>query len=419
MRKRTIWTAICSCALLPFTLHAQDKLCLENEIRQVKVTDLSPSSVYYVTAENPTQKDTIPLNQVLILFNVQGSYIIPGLLDTTSPQATTCLNHFFSIGSDERTTDELITKQHKVLDVAISNEDDQFVYYGNNEKISKDELAAIIYQNGEPKFFCPMAQAAAILGTCNSNALNLMNAPGTTTNNRPAGKTPATKTTIIPKPSSASTTATPASTTSTTKPTPAPTHYATKSVTIDPNVSDDSLSSRKIDSLLGGHHITRDLFAEKCTQKTRQFTDYLKILCDKTSNPEDLDKATKGALQLFVNEDAIIQVSTNGRDHDKSYKVKQYLNNLRVLPYDRIDVQWVNFQYVDDLKLNKDGNLEGTVSFEQIFRAYKDNAMVYSDVTTKTANVVLKTYDVAVNGVKTKDWEVLLSEVGVFNTKSL
>ena len=412
MRKRTVWTTVYCCILLPFMLHAQDKLCLENEIRQVKVTELSPSSVHYVTAENPTQTNEIPLSQVLILVNVQGSYIIPGLLDTTSPQAITCLNHFFSIGSDDRTTDELITKQHKVLDVAISNEDDQFVYYGNNEKISKDELAAIIYQNGEPKFLCPMVQAAAVLGTCLSNALNLMNPPGTTTNNRPAGKTP---TTIISKPSSAAATAT--STTPAAK--PAPTHYATKSVTIDPDLSDDSLASRKIDSLLGGHHITRKLFAEKCTQKTHQFTDYLYILCDKTSNQEDLDKATKGALQLFVNEDAIIEVSTNGREHDKSYKVKLYLNNLRVLPYDRIDVQWVNFQYVENLKLNKDGNLEGTVSFEQIFRAYKDNAMVYSDVTTKTANVILKTYDVAINGTKTKDWEVLLTEVGVFNTKSL
>src|SRR5580692_1990579 len=120
MRKRTVWTTVYCCILLPFMLHAQDKLCLENEIRQVKVTELSPSSVHYVTAENPTQTNEIPLSQVLILVNVQGSYIIPGLLDTTSPQAITCLNHFFSIGSDDRTTDELITKQHKVLDVAIS-----------------------------------------------------------------------------------------------------------------------------------------------------------------------------------------------------------------------------------------------------------------------------------------------------------
>ncbi len=69
--------------------------------------------------------------------------------------------------------------------------------------------------------------------------------------------------------------------------------------------------------------------------------------------------------------------------------------------------------------MGADGNLYGTVSFEQEFRGYRDNQLVYSDVTIKNANVVLKTYDKTYEGTTQKIWDVLLCDVGVSATKSL
>ena len=65
-----------------------------------------------------------------------------------------------------------------------------------------------------------------------------------------------------------------------------------------------------------------------------------------------------------------------------------------------------------------DGNLYGTVSFEQEFRGYRDGKLVYSDVTLKHANVVLKMYEKTYEGSTRKIWDVLLSDVGVEATKS-
>jgi len=76
-------------------------------------------------------------------------------------------------------------------------------------------------------------------------------------------------------------------------------------------------------------------------------------------------------------------------------------------------------QDVSDLKPGPDGNFYGVVSFEQVFRGYRDGKLVYSDITRKNATVVLKTYQKSVEGTTRSIWDVLLSDVGVISTKSL
>lgn len=181
MRTLPFWTALCFLVFVSLNLSAQDKLCLATEIRQVKVTDLSATSVKYVSADDPTQTVELPLNKVLVLFNVQGGYLVPAQIDAASAGGKSALSRFFAISGAERNTDEMISKAHKVLDVNITNEDDQFVYWENDNKIAKTDLAVIIYNNGTPKFFCPMEDATTILGACHNSALNLVNPPGSVT----------------------------------------------------------------------------------------------------------------------------------------------------------------------------------------------------------------------------------------------
>jgi hypothetical protein len=172
-----------------------------------------------------------------------------------------------------------------------------------------------------------------------------------------------------------------------------------------------------VNALLGD--VSRKEFEEKAEKKTAQFTDYLKILCDKSAGYEELDKAVNQAVGLFVNEDAVVEVSSNNRNSILRSKIRDYLRKVKQVQYDKIDVKWTHVQYVSDLKPGPDGNLYGTVSFEQEFRGYRDGKMVYSDVTLKHANVVLKTYDKTYEGSTRKVWDVLLSDVGVVATKSM
>lgn len=179
----------------------------------------------------------------------------------------------------------------------------------------------------------------------------------------------------------------------------------------------DSATKARVNALLGG--VTRKEFEEKAERKTAQFTDYLKVLCDKTAGYEELDKAVTQALTLFVNEEATVEVSSNNRNAVLRLKIRDYLKRVKQIQYDRIEVKWTHVQYVSDLKPGPDGNLYGTVSFEQEFRGYRDGKLVYSDVTLKHANVVLKTYNKTYEGSTRKIWDVLLSDIGVVATKSM
>jgi hypothetical protein len=179
----------------------------------------------------------------------------------------------------------------------------------------------------------------------------------------------------------------------------------------------DSAAKARIKALLG--NVPRKEFEEKAEKKTEQFTDYLKVLCDKTSSYEALDKAIDQALTLFVNDEAVVEVSSNNRNSILRLKIRDYLLKVKRIQYDKIEIKWTHVQYVSDLKLGADGNLYGTVSFEQEFRGYRDGRLVYSDVTLKHANVVLKTYTKAYEGSARKVWDVLLSDIGVVATKTM
>ncbi|GGB03673.1 hypothetical protein GCM10011511_28700 [Puia dinghuensis] len=181
--------------------------------------------------------------------------------------------------------------------------------------------------------------------------------------------------------------------------------------------SRDSVAWARVSALLG--EVSRKEFEDKAEKKTAQFTDYLKILCDKSASYEQLDKAVAQAITLFVNEDAVVETSSNNRNTILRLRIRDYLKKVKQIQYDKIEIKWTHVQYVGDLKPAPDGNLYGTVSFEQEFRGYRDGKLVYSDVTLKHANVVLKTYKKTYEGSTRKIWDVLLSDIGVEATKSI
>ncbi|MBC7902141.1 MAG: hypothetical protein H7Y27_01900, partial [Gemmatimonadaceae bacterium] len=159
--------------------------------------------------------------------------------------------------------------------------------------------------------------------------------------------------------------------------------------------------------------ISKEEFAEKARQKTFQFTTYLKILCDKQAPAEDVNKAINQSISLFVDENAIVETSSNNRKERSRKKIRQYLAAVKFLKYDKIEIEWSNVSYVSDIALAPDGNYYGTVTFEQTFRGFRDGKIVYEDVTTKDAHVIMKSYVKNVDGDQKKVWDILLSDIGV------
>ncbi|GHB29420.1 hypothetical protein [Mongoliitalea lutea] len=160
-----------------------------------------------------------------------------------------------------------------------------------------------------------------------------------------------------------------------------------------------------------------DEFSDKALQKIEDFTGYLGIIASKETYPESANQAIELAIELFVSEDVQVEVSTAGFSSSMKRKIRDYLNRLKLLKYDRVDIQWANINYVSNFRKAPDGNYYGTVSVQQTFRGYKDNQVVYSDVTTKDVEVVIKGMEKSVQGQIEMVWDVLLSDIGVVDTK--
>lgn len=165
------------------------------------------------------------------------------------------------------------------------------------------------------------------------------------------------------------------------------------------------------------NNIDFDEFSDKALQKIDDFTNYLGIIASKETYPESANQAIELAIELFVSEDVQVEVSTSGFSASMKRKIRDYLNRLKLLKYDRVDIQWADINYVSNFRKAPDGNYYGTVSVKQTFRGYKDNQVVYSDVTAKDVEVVIKGMEKSIQGQKQMVWDVLLSDIGVVDTK--
>ena len=157
------------------------------------------------------------------------------------------------------------------------------------------------------------------------------------------------------------------------------------------------------------------IYSRKALQKTADLGTYLTIISDRNNSLEDANKAVELAVKLFVNEDAEVEVSS--KEGRSRYKVRAYLNRLKLLKYDKVEISWTDISYVSDLKKGVDGNYYGVITLQQRFKGFIDNKVVYGDLTEKNIEVILTPYEKEIDGVKEQMWDVFLSDVGVVVTK--
>ncbi len=163
--------------------------------------------------------------------------------------------------------------------------------------------------------------------------------------------------------------------------------------------------------------VSKDEFKKKALAKIKEFQGCLYILCDKNSGNTALDNAVDQATSLFV-DGAIIEVSSVHSDEKKHLRVRDFLEKLRNLRYERIVITFSHVDYVSNIRKGADGKYYGLVSFEQTFRAYRDGRLVYEDETKKTTEVQLIVYERSLHGNAIQQWDVMLSDVEVLGTKT-
>lgn len=166
-----------------------------------------------------------------------------------------------------------------------------------------------------------------------------------------------------------------------------------------------------------GDSLFVNYYSDIAKSKVRDLGDYLSIITDRKRPDEMRREAITNALSLFLTNEELVWVS-NIRDTTKkiSYKAYEYLRQMRLLTYEKVEIEWVSLLYVSDLHLGTDGNYYGVIQFSQKFRGYSDGRVVYEDLTTKKNAVVLKANQVFLNGKEETCWDVYLSDIEVVET---
>lgn len=382
-----LYSSICFCQNMIY-LSKTNILC--------KITAISPTGISYTPSSGKASAQTIAIADAILLFNKSGQYLLPQKLQFSNIEDKQQIDQFLQ---DEKEThhnlDDIYTITATRMSVDITKEDSKYIYLAQQDpsKIDKRQVAAVIYRNGLHSIYQTLSvtKVANILWT-----------------NKP----------IAPQAKQVDTISTATSTSLKINSPVAPATTTTANIeTADTaKITVEEKNTLTFEALTG--NVSQKEFEEKAIKKTKDLNSYLKILCTKSYGYEEHNKALDQAIQLFINEDAAVQVSSVTRDEIKFYKIRQYLLRLKSLNYDRVEVEWTNVQYVDKLKKGLDGNYYGTVTLEQVFRGFMDGKVVYEDVTKKTATVVFKAYEKNAEGNTTEMWDVLLSDIGVVYTKS-
>ena len=150
-------------------------------------------------------------------------------------------------------------------------------------------------------------------------------------------------------------------------------------------------------------------------EKIRDLGKYISIIGDKETPFSEAKRVIERTLELFV-EDAQMGVSSLSRDEVKYYPVKEYLERLMLLNYDKVDIKWFNIQYISDLELQPDGRYVGVITIYQRFEGESDDGLVYKDTTKKDITVYVERKETQIGGRLIGFWDVLLGDIRVSET---
>ena len=363
----------------------QDNIYLidETAIKNVEILEIDSKKVKYRTKNGKDQ--AINTKQVAMTFNSRGNYLI-------FPSDDAQMQTFFAADERATKTDLIVTLSELVVPGYINTEDALQIDYHDlasnvqHKKFSTAEIAVIIYKDGSHKLFTSPSQASSIL-TAASDKISSTRQSTYKKTEPPVQLISSTSSTV-------------------------------KQEKEEPKVLAESAADSnpaKVNVPPASLAIDHDLYSRKALQKTADLSTYLTIISNRNVDLSEADKAVEMAIKLFINEDAQIEVSSkNGRTR---HKVRAYLNKLKLLKYDKIEIHWTDISYVSDLKKGVDGNYYGIITLQQRFNGFVDGQLVYSDLTEKNVEVMVKAYQKETNGEKQEMWDVFLSDIGVVVTK--
>ncbi|MCK4569035.1 MAG: hypothetical protein KAT76_02020 [Bacteroidales bacterium] len=150
-------------------------------------------------------------------------------------------------------------------------------------------------------------------------------------------------------------------------------------------------------------------------EKIRDLGKYISIIGNKQTPFSEAKRVIDRTLELFV-EDAQMGVSSLYREEVVYYGIREYLERLMLLNYDKVKIEWFNIQYISDLELQPDGRYVGVITIFQRFEGTSDDGLIYKDVTKKDITVYVERKQTQIGGKLIGFWDVLLGDIRVVET---
>ncbi len=367
----------CSCCFVCTALHGQDALYFSNGNRmEASLTGATPEKIL-ISPVNGGR--TVPLfrENVLLAVNKKGNYILIANLSKDTEQAQKQIADFQNAPPRKATVDLILrTNPARVLPALIAYESDDIINYrqpgtGTAASINKGAVAAVFYRDGRHQLLKPPTEVVVALNTTRAEvekaagsavvALAKPKKPGLPAPTRPVGE------------------------------------QAKTGNSLTPAVTTEQYKQYRAKSL----------------RRVNEFAGYLDIIADKTTSAREKDRAIAQAVKLFLPE-ATIEVTSANRPGSRRLPVADYLNRLKLIPYQSVDIEWTEIHYVKELTQAADGNYYGLITGQQTFVGYgADGEPAYSDVTRKNVRVKLQAFTKDVGGESEIGWEVLLGNINL------
>lgn len=160
-----------------------------------------------------------------------------------------------------------------------------------------------------------------------------------------------------------------------------------------------------------------EAFKSEAAKKIAALSNYISIIANKSIDRSIRQKSVELAVKLFVDKDQLIQVSSTNSNAVRAYKIGEYLNRLRVLPYSSVEVEWYDITYVSDYKYGSDGKYYAVATVFQKFRGYSaEGDILYEDITRKNIEISVGKYTKRIGDQEYREWDVLLRQISVLET---
>ncbi|MDY0103299.1 MAG: hypothetical protein RBS07_10195 [Lentimicrobium sp.] len=151
-------------------------------------------------------------------------------------------------------------------------------------------------------------------------------------------------------------------------------------------------------------------------EKVRDLSKYISIVGNKDTPWSEANRVIERTLELFA-DGALMGVSSINKEEVEYYGVREYLERLMALNYDKVTISWYNIQYISDLERQPDGRYVGVITIYQRFEGTTNEGLRYVDVTKKDVTVYVERKTTQISGRIIGFWDVMLGDIRVSETK--